>query len=98
MCTINKFTGNKAWKAQTSEIKTMLCYIIVIRWWEKCLFLGKHINKNNMAQWMTDKKIAWKGISVDCTAFAAACPHCTLGERKSEPISKQSFKDVIKNI
>uniref|UniRef100_A0A8W8JMF0 C2H2-type domain-containing protein n=1 Tax=Magallana gigas TaxID=29159 RepID=A0A8W8JMF0_MAGGI len=54
---------------------------------------GKHINKNNMAQWMTDKKIAWKGISVDCTAFAAACPHCTLGERKSEPISKQSFKD-----
>lgn len=51
-----------------------------------------------MAQWMTDKKIAWKGISVDCTAFAAACPHCTLGERKSEPIGKQSFKDVIKNI
>lgn len=56
--------------------------------------LGKHINKNTMAQWMTDKKIVWKGISVDCTAFAAACPHCTLGERKSEPISKQSFKDV----
>lgn len=51
-----------------------------------------------MAQWMTDKKIVWKGISVDCTAFAAACPHCTLGERKSEPISKQSFKDVIKKI
>lgn len=60
------------------------------------VLLGKHINKNTMAQWMTDKKIVWKGISVDCTAFAAACPHCTLGERKSEPISKQSFKDVIK--
>lgn len=74
---------------------------VPMTWKERLFYLasahtsqkGKHINKNTMAQWMTDKKIVWKGISVDCTAFAAACPHCTLGERKSEPISKQSFKD-----
>lgn len=50
-----------------------------------------------MAQWMTDKKIVWKGISVDCTAFAAACPYCTLGERKTEPIKKPVVKDVRKH-
>ncbi|XP_061175421.1 uncharacterized protein LOC133184383 [Saccostrea echinata] len=54
---------------------------------------GKHVCKNMMAQWMTEKKIVWKGISVDCTAFAAACPHCTLGEARTEPVIKSLPKD-----